>query len=244
MPKTLAKLTPKPFKKTLEWIYNKIKYFGFKYKCPVCKSTLRSFKEYHNQLNVRCPLCWSFARHRFAWLIITTKTNLFDGSPKKMLHFAPLKRFEKIFKNIPNLDYITTDLDRPDVMVKMDITDIPYSDNFFDIIYCSAVIEHILEDYKALCELRRTVKSSGWVLIYTSFKENQKTIEATPDMSPEDRVRLLGQADHVRLYGADFKDLLVKAGFKIQHFRWSDFVATEEADRYRIKGQHLFICTK
>lgn len=244
MPKTLAKLTPKPFKKPLEWIYNKIKYFGFKYKCPLCESTLRSFKKYHNQLNVHCPLCWSFARHRFAWLIITTKTNLFDGHKKRMLHFAPLKRFEKMFKNIPNLDYITTDLDRPDVMVKMDITDIQYPDNSFDIIICSHVLEHIPDDHKAMCELRRIVKRSGWVLISTTFKEDQKTIEAAIDMSPEDRERLLGNFDHVRLYGSDLKDRLVKAGFQIQHFCCSDIATIEEADRYRIKGQHLFICTK
>lgn len=244
MPKTLVKLTPKPFKESLEWLYNKIKYFGFKHKCPVCKSTLRSFKEYHNRPNVRCPLCWSFARHRFAWLVIRTKTDLFDGSTKRMLHFAPLKKFEKVFKNIPNLDYITTDLDSPDVMVKMDITDIQYPDNFFDIIICSHVLEHIPDDNKALCELKRTVNSSGWVLISTTYKENQNTIEAAPDMKPEDRDRLLGQPDHVRLYGADFKDRLIKAGFKIQHFHWSDFVTTKEANRYRIKGQHLFVCTK
>jgi SAM-dependent methyltransferase len=193
---------------------------------------------------VLCPLCHSHARHRFAFFVTKTNTNLFDGSPKKMLHFAPSEIFEKIFRKIPNLEYITTDIDRPDVTINMDITNIEFTDESFDIIYCSHVLEHVSDDFKAMCELKRIIKSDGWVLLSVPYKEDQKTIEAPVDMSPEDRQRLLGAHNHVRLYGNDLKERLVKAGFSVQQIRCSDIFSTEEAERYRMKGQNIFICTK
>ena len=41
----------------------------------------------------------------------------------------------------------------------MDITDIQYPDNTFDVIYCSHVLEHVQDDRKAMAEFYRVLKS-------------------------------------------------------------------------------------
>ena len=46
-------------------------------------------------------------------------------------------------------------------MVRMDICDIPYRDNTFDVIYCSHVLEHVPDDRKAMREFLRVLKVGG-----------------------------------------------------------------------------------
>jgi hypothetical protein len=67
------------------------------------------------------------------------KTNLFNGWSKKMLHIAPEPCFESQFKERLGESYLTADLNNPRAMVKMDITNIQYNDQSFDVIYCSHV---------------------------------------------------------------------------------------------------------
>ena len=55
------------------------------------------------------------------WLYLLKKTDLFDGTPKKMLHVAPELCFESRFKERLGDGYLTADLYAPGAMVKMDI---------------------------------------------------------------------------------------------------------------------------
>ena len=50
---------------------------------------------------------------------------------------------------------------------KADITNLPFQDNYFDVISCSEVIEHIKDDEQALSELSRVLKKRG-ILITTT----------------------------------------------------------------------------
>ena len=61
--------------------------------CPVCENRVRRFMPYGSsrRANASCPFCGSLERHRLDWLFLKERTNLFDGSRKKMLHVAPEK---------------------------------------------------------------------------------------------------------------------------------------------------------
>ena len=167
MLKELKKLVPKPIKKLLKRPFYKIKYFGLSRYCPVCNSWLRILKVYgrKKRCDAQCPVCKSLERHRFLWLFFKKNTALFDGTPKKMLCFALESCIEHNFRKVSGLDYVTADLYDPKAMVKMDITNIEYPDESFDLVYCSHVLEHIEDDHKAMSELYRVLKKGGQAII-------------------------------------------------------------------------------
>jgi len=111
-------------------------------------------------------------------------------------------------------------------MVKMDITKIEYSDNVFDVIYCSHVLEHVDDDRKAMRELYRVLKPGGWAILQVPFPEttlhieepieDELTFEDPTIISDEERLRHYGQVDHVRRYGSDYQDRLKDAGFIVK----------------------------
>ncbi len=245
MPKTLARLTPKPLKKPLEWLYNRILYFGFACYCPVCETYLRSFKRVGTAPwgDWVCPLCKSSTRHRMAWLFLKHRTDLFSTSGKKMLHIGPEKQFETRLKKVPGLDYITADLNKPDVTMRMDITNIQLPNDFFDVIFCSHVLEHIPDDRKAMQELCRVLKPTGWAVIMVPLRD-EKTFEDHSITDPAERKRIFGEADHVRRYGLDIKDRLEEAGFKVKVFMLDDVITGDKIERYKIKNQRVFFCQK
>ena len=86
---------------------------------------------------------------------------IFSLHPKKVLHFAPEQAFYKRFKNIKHFDYVTTDLNSPIATVKADICNLPFESNSFDVILCNHVLEHILDDTKAMQELFRVLRPRG-----------------------------------------------------------------------------------
>ena len=109
--------------------------------------------------------------------------------------------------------YITADLLDPRVRVRMDITDIPYPNNFFDVIFCSHVLEHVPNDRRAMQEFSRVLKHEGWaVIMVPCFPERGKTFEDPSVTDPAERLRLFWQEDHVRLYGNDFVERLEASG--------------------------------
>lgn len=117
-----------------------------------------------------------------------------------MLHVAPEPSFGVIFSKSKYIDYLSADLYDKSVMVKMDITDIQYPENYFDIIFCSHVLEHVLDDKKAMREFLRVLKPTGWAVLQVPIMA-MKTIEDPSITDPDERLRVFGQHDHVRRYG-------------------------------------------
>lgn len=148
------------------------------------------------------------------WLYFTQKTSLFDGNRKKMLHVAPEPELSGLIQKVDYINYLTADLSDPYAMVKMDITDIQYSDNTFDVVYCSHVLEHVQDDRKAMGEFYRVLKPGGWTILQVPITADA-TFEDPTVISPKERERLFGQRDHVRRYGPDYKDRLMEAGFSV-----------------------------
>jgi len=84
-------------------------------------------------------------------------------------------------------------------------------------------LEHIPNDFKAMSELFRVLKPGGWAILQVPFsKISDKTFEDPKVTSPEDRERIFGQTDHVRIYGKDYADRLKKAGFEVEEYKWTE----------------------
>jgi SAM-dependent methyltransferase len=224
----------------------KWRHYGFARYCPCCKAHLRRFTPFGTipRPEAQCPLCGSLERHRLISLYVIKKTNLFDGWPKRMLHVAPEPQLSHLFRAAESMEYLSADLSAPGAMVKMDITDIQYPDNTFDIIYCSHVLEHVTDDRRAMREFYRVLKPGGWAILQVPVVGNT-TLEDSSVISPEERQRLFGQHDHVRQYGLDYKERLIGAGFCVTV---DDFVRElNDRDVHRFglrRNEDVYLCWK
>ena len=205
-------------------------YHGTGRYCPICEKTSNRFEKYGRvpRPEARCMRCDSLERHRLLWLYIHRRTDLFDGQPKKMLHVAPEPCIEVRLRRRLGAGYLTADLMNTGAMVKMDIMDIQYPDESFDVIYCSHVLEHVPDDRKAIREFRRVLKRGGWAILLVPITAG-KSHEDPSITEPAERLRVFGQEDHVRIYGPDYVDRLREAGFAVTETRVPDLVSPEDA---------------
>jgi SAM-dependent methyltransferase len=234
--KKLAKsLIPAKARPRLKTIYKKARHFGFGHQCVFCRARLQTFLPYALdfpvlkekkvvgggwRMNCLCPVCDSFDRERLLYLYLLHKTDVFS-KPQKLLHVAPEVRVRKILAAQPGLDYVTADLLAPDVDMKMDLTDIRIPDHSFDAVICNHVLEHIIDDRKAMAELYRVLKPGGWAILQVPISLTlEETYEDFSITAPRDREQAFGQDDHVRIYAEDYSDRLVEAGFTIDIFDW------------------------
>jgi len=154
------------------------------------------------------------------YLYLSNKTNLFT-EPVKLLHVAPEPALSAYIEQHSNIDYLTADIDLKSVMVKMDITEINYPDRSFDVIICNHVLEHIIDDRKAMNELYRVLKPGGWGILQVPMSISlDSTYEDFSITDPSEREQVFGQLDHVRIYAMDFVDRLKQSGFQVNPFEW------------------------
>ena len=169
-----------------------------------------------------CPVCGTVDRGRLLYLFLVNKTDIFE-KPKKLLHVAPEVCLQDILRSKANIDYLTADISQKNVMIEMDITDIQFPDESFDAIICNHVLEHIIDDGKAMSELYRTLKPGGWAILQVPLSLTLKnTYEDASITTEAAREQAFGQNDHVRIYAADYKDRLTHAGFTVEVFKWVD----------------------
>ena len=217
---------------------------GTKVKCPCCGWWFRTFLP-SPRPNSQCPRCGSLERHRLLWLYLQTKTPLFS-KPLTLLHLAPEPVYYRALKARRNLQYITADIGSALARVRLDIMRLPYVDNCIDAILCVHVLEHVDDDRAAMRELRRVLKPGGWAILQVPIDiTRETTLEDPTIVAPEERERVFGQHDHVRLYGQDYKDRLVDAGFTVTVDSYPKELGPRLVARYRVwKDEDIYRCLK
>lgn len=243
----LPEWAKEPVRLTRDFVMSII-YHGKGRWCPVCEKASRKFHTFGTvpREDAQCVHCGALERHRFLWLYFSKMTNLFDETPKRMLHVAPEKCFESRLRNRLEKDYITADLLNPRVMVRMDITDIQYPDGYFDVVYCSHVLEHVQDDKRAMREFCRVLNNvGGWAILLVPITAD-RTFEDSSIVDPSERLRVFGQKDHVRRYGADYIDRLREAGFKVKAICVSDLFEKSDIERMglTLASGEIYYCTK
>lgn len=249
-------------------LFEKLKYYpdillrlGHGLECPFCGWRFRRFKAagFHypviteNQVigghwhedNV-CPRCLSNARERLAYLFLQNRTDIFN-KPLRILHIAPEPMLAAVFKRSPKLQHVTSDLFEPNVNITSDILSLPFGDQTFDVIICNHVLEHVPDDRRAMGELYRALKSGGWALVQVPIAlALDRTLEDPSAATDEDRIRLFGQADHVRLYSRnDYFDRLVATGFKVQAHPYGAELGVEAVRRHGLVAEEeIFIAER
>ncbi|MFH1160148.1 MAG: methyltransferase domain-containing protein [bacterium] len=216
--------------------YLSFRYSGSTYFCPFCGNSFRELlpggfdfpvlKEKQivgggYRKNIVCPRCFSLDRDRLIYIFLKEKTNLFTA-PLKVLHVAPEGCIRALLMSLPNLDYRSGVkyyegyyYDRK--VNLMDVTNMPFESESFDVILCNHVLEHIEDDEKAIREIHRVLKPGAWTILQVPISRTLQTTFHDPSVTTsQQREQVYGQFDHVRIYGQDYPDILRKHGFMVK----------------------------
>ena len=216
--------------------------------CPICGSCYDSFLPFGEipRANALCPECHSLERHRLLWLFLQKKTNIFTAPQITVLDIAPVPFLSERFQKIPTINYLSIDLRSPYAMQHMDLTNLSLPDNHFDCIICYHVLEHVPDDRKAISELFRVMKPGAWGILQVPLKPGLlKTIEDPLISSPQQRLILYGNEDHVRYYGLDYRERLEAAGFDVCIDPFARSMSNSDAVLHAIlQDEDIYLCVK
>ncbi len=247
----LIRFVPRPFLQRISPVGLKIVgifYAGNNVECPIIERKYRKFLPYgrlHPRDNALCPGSLSLERHRLLWLFLKKETDFFSAQ-KKFLHVAPEQCYLKPFRSSKNLEYITADIVSPLADVKMDLHDIPFGDNEFDVLMANHVMEHVKDDHRCMSEIYRVLKPAGFAIMQVPIDYNNPNTEEDPNITdPAERERLYWQRDHVRLYGLDYAEKLRSVGFEVDEIPYAKKLGEEAIKRYALPAEEIiYFCRK
>lgn len=134
---------------------------------------------------------------------------------KRVLHFSAEPELRTWIEERAaswSIDYRTSNIDGPGVDVHQDLTAL-IDEGPFDLIICHRVLEHVMDDIKAIHELYRVLSRGG--ILSTSVPQSMH-LSATSEWVVPD----LTHHWHVRQYGPDFTSRLEGAGFVVEDVKW------------------------
>ena len=249
--KFILNFLPRPFLIRLSYTARPFLAFFLKgdtYTDPIDEKSFKSFLPYgygKQRNNALSPSTLSLERHRLLWLYLQHETDFFSDK-LKVLHFAPEQAFYKRFRALKNIDYTTTDLNSPLADVKADICNLPFADNEFDVILCNHVLEHIPDDTKAMQELYRVLKPKGIAILQIPQDLSRETTFEDDTISDKnERAKIFGQYDHVRVYGRDYFNKLRGIGFTVEEVDYTATLSYKDITKYCLaKGEIIPVCYK
>lgn len=181
------------------------------------------------------------------WLFMQEKGLPRPGS--KVLHVAPEKSIRERISAMSQVDYVIGDKHEPGYTypsgtIELDITKIDFPDDHFDLIICSHVLEHVDDDRRAMRELFRVLAPGVTAILMVPMGTGADTYEDPSITEPAERLRHFGQFDHVRIYGRDYSQRLVEAGFQVEELAFADRYSAEDIFRFGlVRGELMHIGT-
>jgi len=214
--------------------------------CPVCAKSFSGWLG--GMTDGACPNCDAWTRQKLMVLDLAHRLPAMQAarpSPLRTLLFAPDWGVESWLNARPEVRLTTTDIAAPGVDLNLDITALDLADASFDLILCSHVMEHVPDDAAAYGELYRVLAPGGCLLVQVPYaRERAVTDEDFPITDPAERERRFGQFDHIRVYGQDLEDRIAAAGFEVM-LKWPvRAMLPEEAKRYGLFDDAVFVCMK
>ena len=223
-------------------------------KCPICESWLSHYQDYGRnfavlrerqviggvrQLYVRCPVCHGLSRTRLMYLYLSRVAKI--SNSQRILHISPELGLVRWLSRQRLKKYILMDL-QPwryrrliSGVQKGDLTSLHFPGSSFDIVICSHVLEHVVDDRLALGELRRILAPGGVALLMVPEAiDGGGNVEEIGVADRKKREIMFGQDDHVRIYSREgFTARIIEAGLRVSNFNgFSEF--PEVSDCYRL----------
>jgi len=200
----------------------------------------------------QCPICHSSARERLIWFWMTRAGQGFRFGPDiTTAHLAPEKGLSRKIRQAAPSGYTAYDFEPSryrhlDHVAHADLSKLPMPDESVDLFVCNHVLEHVPDVALALSQIRRVMKPGATAVLQVPIAiKLDAMIELDPASSGEERIRVLGQDDHLRLFNpADYRAALEQAGFAVElydPFEDNDLLATQwQLDPF----EKLYLCRK
>ncbi|MDF1696096.1 MAG: methyltransferase domain-containing protein [Saprospiraceae bacterium] len=220
--------------------------YGNTYKCNCCGWTFRKMLSKAGRENAECPNCAALERTRLLLYYLQNETEVFTQK-MKVLHFGPEPSLYKILSKTDN-EYIDADYHPAYAHHVIDITNIQYSDDYFDMIICSHVVGYVHDEDKALEELHRVLSPNGLLILLTFVNpESVETIDHEWVNTPELRTIHYGEPECLRLHGVGYKGELEAKGFKVNQLDYRVKLGSEMVKRNALglgPREWIFECRK
>ena len=253
-------------KETLKYIesanYNRRSSKNMKKYCCLCEKEVDSFIPYVaqrqifiSQLNVigsdvnnfYCPRCKSTDRARHLWLYMNEIGLYKSIDDFKILIFAPEKNlYEKLLLKSKNITVGDINPEffkcRYPEIERIDVEDIHYADETFDLVIANHVLEHVSNYHKAMGEIYRVLKKRGNAILQTPFSPVIYNNIEDPLINTEElRLKYYGQKDHVRVFGLRFFDDLISSGFTVYRLTHKEILNKYSYEKYGVNPEEDLI---
>ena len=248
------------FKKIRNSIFRNI-HSGNRYHCIYCQQTASRFRAAGShskriatldavgtarRKNAICPSCGSSDRSRLLRLYLDKQ--LPESVPaQRLLHIAPDDILARWLSQQPNIEFTCGSLYPEDFAefnaIALDVTQIKFPDNYFDIILCNHVLQQVPDHLIAMQEISRILKPGGWGIIQAPIaRKLDTTDEDTSIENHRERRRRFGSTLYYRIYGKDYPQILQANGnWKITEIRPTDFLSEDEiANNALIQDEILY----
>lgn len=192
--------------------------------CPCCGYVGEKFAGNMNGIERVCPVCRSRERHRKFCAILHCPPSRgglsweSGAQPFRLLHFGPQKSMYQLINSLDppveqiGLDYFAPGYSYDETIVSHgDVTNLSFEDETTDGIVILHVLEYIRELDKAVSEMRRVLKSTGWIYIEVPCfsSKDSRTVDCRKYTTEADLTKCAGQFDHVwRFDCSDFLSVL------------------------------------
>lgn len=216
--------------------YAHILYAGKNVYCPICDQSFRKFKpagrSKFKRPNAVCPKCAGRERDRVMHLFFAQKKEVLRRKRCRVLHIAPESCVVPNLQELATQYYISGDLVRDDVLIQFDVQALPFTDEAFEVVYCSHVLQAVADDDNALVEIHRVLSNNGWAIINVPCRGlSTREFHAGGDHE--------APADFVRIYGSDFTEKLVQTGFNVVPLNMGDIVSDEDQRRMCLSAESV-----
>jgi SAM-dependent methyltransferase len=176
-----------------------------------------------------CPRCGSLDRARHLWLllerdhVLASRPAVLDVGPSRSLG----SRVEQLTR------YVSIDVQAfTSSVVPMNLTRLEFPDDYFQVVLCQDVVEHIKDDAAALRDMYRVIRSGGTLFLGVPHKSDFEA--GTDEFEEPDR------HGHWRVYGVcELHRRLEGLGFEVSRVNLRD-----EHPELELDPNQMFICHK
>lgn len=125
--------------------------------------------------------------------------------------------------------------------IQIDLQNISFPDEVFDLVICHNVIEHIPDDRLALTEIFRVLRPGGIALLSAPMIDAWETTYENPEITAAERDLHFNQCDHYRIYGRDLYARIHTPGFNVT----ADVAKEPQVHQHGLeRGETIFVATK